>query len=276
MKQPFMEFKEHVARARAYYQRLARGYDSSELLRSLVSLASGLKLLAGGAIVGREKMEADSLVQELLQHLNRVEGVQRFVEGGLVYEKGGAKKLLLTMVDAIKRIKADMETETMEQMRDRKLAIDRCLIRGGKLLASGKVAEAEASFQEAVGSYVDEHLLFRLIAEQYMQVGLAKPALRYLDQGLAACPDDPRLYVVGAEAHESLGDLDSARACLEQGMRVLENDADLYARLARLLVKAGDLPAALAAAEQALDIDPGQAMARKIHASLQKRLADQA
>lgn len=266
MSDPARTIKEHLARARGYFH-------NHDVLRAILSMAAGLKQLVESQVFGVARMEIGSLVVEMTQNLNRTDEVKRHLPEGLEYAKGKEKRLLVGLIKVIKGIKEDAAHETPEQIRERKLKLDRALIRGQKLLDSGKPGEAEAAFQEALTFYVNEHKVFGYIAVKLLKVDLARQAIKYLRQALEKDGDDPQPYLKTAEAHLKLQEPDKAEAILNTAMERFADDPEVYSLIAQTLEAKGQFKEALAAAEKALSIEPALPSAKKARARLAKKIA---
>lgn len=251
---------EHFARAKGYYQR-------NEIERGLASILMGVKLFMENRLVGREKLEFDNVVLELIQTYSRDEFIAEHF-GELQYEKGKEKALLVSLARCLKAMGEAKERESLEASRERKLQLDRCILRGEKLLKAGKTAEAEEQFQQAQQYYVDEHPLFHIIAGKYLAAEQPKNALPYLARGLELQPGDLQTLLLTARAHELLKDY-------EQSLRFLDEVLDLHGETSDRLTKKAEFLARLKRVDEAKEIlrrvlatDPAQLKAKRLLAKL--------
>lgn len=257
---------EELARSKGYYHR-------HEIMRAMISLATALKGLVESNVAGPTATQISGMVREQVQRLNRTEEVQGYAPDGLVFQRGGEKKLLLQLARIIKQAKEDAEKESEEAMAERKLQMDRLLLRGQKLLDVGKVADAEEAFQEAVGLYVDEHVLFCMIGQKLLDADQPKLALKYLQQGLEKDPDLEMAWRGAAEALIKLGEPDRAAGLLAKAQKRLGDGAERMVLLARAFDQKQEPGKALAAVKKALQIEPGLMRAKKLLPKLKKKAA---
>ena len=258
------EIKEHLARARGYFH-------NHEVVRSLLGLASALKVLVERPVYGLGRQEITNLVLELTQLLNRTSEVQAHLPEGLEYAKGGEKRLLAVLIRVVKAIKEEAERESLDEARQRKLKLDRAIIRGQRLLDAKKVAEAEEAFGEALSFYVNEHKVFYYIALKLLKAALPRQALKYLQRALEKDGDDPQTYIALSEAYEQLGDLDKAEAFGRKGVQLFADSPEAQLELSRILEHRGKLRDAALAAREALELSPGLPQAKKALARIMKK-----
>jgi tetratricopeptide (TPR) repeat protein len=263
--------REHLARSKNYYHRLERGYQKADVFRSLVSFAEAVKLLVTTKLVGRQKMEAENAMEGMLQQLNKVEDVKAYANGGFKNKRGQPKILLVQVLKVIKVMQEDLSKESYEAARQRKLQIDQLLSLGRKRLEDERYVEAENAFKEAVQLYVDEHMLFSVIGQAYLQQERPKDALGYLEKAMDKAPDHEMTYLWVADAYQKMGVLDAAADAVRRGLRQAGESADLYVRLAELNLGLELYADATEAAEKALELTPQLVKARKLLADIAKK-----
>lgn len=93
-----------------------------------------------------------------------------------------------------KRIEEEINRETLDAMRERKMRIDHAIIKGTKLLGEGNLLEAQRQFRSAVDDYVDEKGLFPLLASRFIDAGHFKASLEYVKRAIEEAPDNSRAY----------------------------------------------------------------------------------
>jgi tetratricopeptide (TPR) repeat protein len=254
-----------LARAKGHFHR-------HDVPRTLISTATALKTLLGSQIVGRDKAQVSATLMEMVQNLNRSDEILRYHPEGVEYAKGGEKRLLVTLVDVLKRLREDAARESLEETRERKLKMDRLLIRGQKLLDGGKVGEAEECFQEAVELYVDEHKLFYFIARKLVDADQPRPALKYLKRALQLLPDDEQAHLALARAYFQMGAPDKAEAGARRVLKEFGPMSDAWMLLAQTFRQRGQHREAYAAAKKALALDPNMVQARKLMKAVKKQV----
>ncbi len=266
MSSDFKNIMEEIARGKGHFHH-------HDVNRALVSLALAMKSAASAQIFGRQKMELDMAVQEILQLLNRTEEVQQFLPEGIPFVKGGYKKLLGLLAALLKRIKEEASKESLEAIRERKLKIDNLLIRGQKLLEKKHLPDAEAAFQEAASLYVDEHKLFYVIGNKLMQAGAPQQALTYFRKGMEVDPDAESAFISAARAYEALKQYDKAEAVARNAIKKFGEEAEILEILSIISMRNGKHKEAYTLARKALLKDPNLAKAKKIMVKVKKMAA---
>jgi len=248
---------EHLARARGYIQR-------NDPSRALGSFMVGLKGSMENRLLGREKIDFEVAVREVAQLLMRNDTVQQFLPDGINYQPGQEKRLLLQIAEGLKRLHAHLRKGNIEENRSRKLRLDQAVIRGQKMLASGRPDEADASFQEALSLYVDEIALFPLLGSKYMDAGMPRQALPYLKQGLSLHPGDQPTLTHLVRAYEELKDFGQALQYQRELLDVYGETPDRLLKMADLLALSRDHAGALKTAQRILELNPNFVKAKRL------------
>jgi tetratricopeptide (TPR) repeat protein len=142
-----------------------------------------------------------SLLREGVQYLALDEAVTGRLPAPLTYQPGQESSLFVLLAQALKRMEEEAGIEGHDTALARKRQMDQALVQGQKLLAQGKVSEADASFQQAVGFYRNEHRLFQLIGKLLLDAGQPRRAVSYLKKAVETEPDNP---VAGELYHTAL------------------------------------------------------------------------
>lgn len=265
MKATGKSIKEDLARCKAAYLR-------NEDLRAIAALASALKGFVSVKLGPLEKSEVETQFRDSFANLGKIARVLKFVPKGIPYLKGQEEKLLGYVVALARKVQEDINTETLEQTRQRKGRIDQLLVKGQKLLDDNNLLEAQRCFREAVANHVDEDGLFPLLAVKLQDKGHWKASLEYLKSAVEVSPNNTRAYDLVLTACARLKDPAPGIKVLAEA-RAKAGDNPLYlSALARLRAKAGQWAEARTAAEAALAAAPGNAEAQKVLAQARKNL----
>jgi len=255
---------EEFARAKIYFHR-------HDVLRSMISLLSGLKKYVKLPPLTSERQTVEGVLREIVLLLNRTEEVKKYTaRKALTWERHGAKHLLMELAQTLKAYKEASEQESLEATRQRKLKMDQLLLRGSKALELKKLPEAEEAFQEATTLYVNEHKLFYMIGAKLLTAGFAQLAVKFLQKGVEVDPDSDRTYFLLAKAFAGFEEFDKAEASLLKAQELFGEDADRLALQSQILLKQKKIHEAQTAARRALELDPNQAEAKKILTLLKK------
>ncbi|GAB7081215.1 hypothetical protein JCM14635_28880 [Megalodesulfovibrio paquesii] len=238
---------EHLARSKGYFHR-------HEVARAVLALAHGLKMLVETpTIVGRDKQAVQMAIAEMAQHLGRTEEAQEHMLEGLFYERGKEKAFLNDCATFYKRLDAAAKAEQEAQTQARKLKMDRLMLRAGKLIAAGKLAEAIQHYEEAASLHHDEDIIFTMIGRKLLDAGAAEQALPWLTRAVGTKDASVVAYLSHAQALKTLGQTHEALKACRDALDRLGPRAELYLLQAQLHEQASQANEALAAYKSALD-----------------------
>lgn len=199
MKDDSKAAKEHIARAKAYFQR-------HDVLRTTASIIASLRLVLAGKVTGLDRITVDSAVKEVLHNLNRVSEVKKMFPRGIMYAKGHEKLVHDSLVKLFLELKKAQDSESYNEQLTRKISLDKALNRGRRYLSGGSLQDATEAFEEAKSLYVDEHSMFRMIGEWCIECKQPKMAIRYLKKAVAVDPDTSKAKRVLLDAVVATGD----------------------------------------------------------------------
>ncbi|MEZ0574802.1 tetratricopeptide repeat protein [Halodesulfovibrio aestuarii] len=199
MKDDSKAAKEHIARAKAYFQR-------HDILRTTASVIASLRLVLAGKVTGIDRITVDSALKEVLHNMNRVTEVKKMFPRGILYAKGHEKTVHDSLVKLFLELKKIQDSESYNEQRNRKLTLDKALNRGRRYLSSGKLQDATEAFEEAKALYVDEHSMFRMIGEWCLACKQPKMAMKYLKKAVAVDPDTRKAKRILLDAVVATGD----------------------------------------------------------------------
>ena len=172
--------REQLGRIRVYYLK-------GDTLRALASAVMALRDLSQ---MSNLSTEMRSMLREGIGYLARDEELKRHLDRPLAYQPGQERALFVQLGKAYKDMASQVGMESREETFARKQKLDKALIVGQKLVTQGKFSEAEESFREAVSCYRDEHRLFQMIAQSFIDAGQPRRAIDYLRKAVEAEPDN--------------------------------------------------------------------------------------
>lgn len=123
--------------------------------------------------------------------------------------------------------------------------------------AAGDGARAEAEFAAGVAAHPDDARLWRAYGLWTVGEGQLQRGASLLRQGTRAAPGDPTLHAILADVLERLEDVDGARAARMEAARLAPDDPDHPDEVARLDLRAGHTDRALARWHAVVDRFPG-------------------
>jgi len=249
--------KEELARCKSAYLK-------NDDLRALGCLASALKSFCAVKLGGPDRAEIESQFREAFSNISKTPNVSKVLPKGIPYLKGQEPKLFQYVAAVYKKVKEELDRESLEHMRERKLRIDQCIIKGQKLLGEGNLLEAQRNFREAVSLRVDEDGLFPMLATRLMEKDQHKAALEYLRGAIETSPGNPRAYDLLVTAVSKLKDPETGIKLLTDARKKAGDNPLLQCCMAQLLLKAGKLAEAGEYAKKTLEAMPDSAVALKI------------
>jgi Flp pilus assembly protein TadD len=259
------DVKEHFGRAKAYIAK-------PDAVRALLAYREGLKGLAQGLVVGRDRIELDVFAGEALRSLNRDDEVRRFAAGELVYAKGQEKQLYLDMTELARKIQAARDKFREGEVRSRKNEIDRLVLKVQQHLAARQLIEARRLIRRLIEEYADEPGLCTDVGTRMMRSGFPEEAIEFLQRAIEQNPRDARPYGGLAMIYEQTGRYDEAEALLKAAAKQFGAGPRIFLRLARLYKLTRRFPEAFDAARTAVELDPSQREAAQIEAEMRARL----
>lgn len=175
------KIRENLGRIKVYYLK-------GDTLRALGAAVVALKALAVPGVV--LPVDVRGLLREGVQLLARDKDVKRLLKTPLMYQPGQERALLLHLAQVYKQLEEEAGREDHDAALARKRRLDQALNVGQRLLAQGKASEADASFQEALAFYRDEHRVFQLVGKWLLDAGQPRRALSYLRKAVELEPDN--------------------------------------------------------------------------------------
>ena len=125
------------------------------------------------------------------------------------------------------------------------------------LLNLGRLAEAEAGFQSALGHYPENHQARQGLIGLLVQGKKLEEAERVLEEGVRLAPAQTGFSLTLARVQADRGDSARAIATLQQGFEHAQGSADYAAFLAALLQRQGRHEEAIQYFQAALRVRPG-------------------
>ncbi|EFL49657.1 conserved hypothetical protein [Solidesulfovibrio fructosivorans JJ]] len=258
--------REDLARAKA-------AFAKNEDLRTVQLIATALKAFVSVKLSSSDRIAVEGLLRENFANISKLPRVKKYAPHGIPYTKGQEKKLCAFLLPLAQKIADDINRESLDAMRERKLRIDHAVIKGSKLLGEGNLLEAQRNFRAAVEDYVDEKGLFPLIASKLIDAGHFKASFEYIKRAVEEAPDNPRAYDFLMTAAGKANEWVHAERILneagpKQGPHPLLDQA-----LALVHARLGNWQEAQSAAKRALEADEQLLDARKVLAAAAKKLA---
>lgn len=173
--------RENLGRIKLYYLK-------GETNRALGSAVMALKELTQTNAPLPTDLRAP--LREGVQLLARDKDVKRLYKAPLIYQPGQERALLVILAKVYKQLEDEAGRENRKDAFARKQRLDQAIGLGRRLLEQGKVSEADASFQEALTHYRNEHRAFQLIGKALLDADQPRRSVPYLKKAVELEPDN--------------------------------------------------------------------------------------
>ncbi|MCH5277866.1 MAG: hypothetical protein J1E80_08575 [Desulfovibrionaceae bacterium] len=171
--------RENLGRIKLYY---LKGETSRALGAAVMALKELTK--AGASL----STDLRAPLREGVQLLARDKDVKRLYKAPLIYQPGQERALLVVLAKVYKQMEDEAGREDRKEAFARKQRLDQAIGLGRRLLEQGKVSEADASFQEALTHYRNEHRAFQLIGKALLDADQPRRAVPYLKKAMELEP----------------------------------------------------------------------------------------
>lgn len=182
--------RENLGRIKIYYM---KGESARALQAAIVALK---ELVQCNPL----PTEMRGLLREGLQFITRDAELKPYLKSPIIYQPGQERQLLLSLAAIYKAMEEAAGRESHEQALERKRRLDQGINVGQKLLAQGKVSEAEESFQAALRNYRDEHRIFMLVGRWLFEAEQPRRAVPYLKKAVELEPTNTMALELFANA----------------------------------------------------------------------------
>jgi tetratricopeptide (TPR) repeat protein len=261
--------RENLARAKS-------AYAHNDDLRTVQLIVMGLRAFLAVKPTGPDRTAVEGLLRESFANLSKMERVKKYAPNGIPYTKGQEQKLASILIPLAQKIEADINRESVEAKRERKLRIDHAIIKGNKLLGEGNLLEAQRNYRAAVEEYVDEKGLFPFIASRLIDAGHFKASFEYTKRAVETSPDNARAYDFLLTAAGKAEEWAQAEQILLDAQKKTGPQPLLLQALAMVETRLGRWNEALGAAKAALAANPHLDEAKRVLAVATKKLSQPA
>lgn len=263
----YKEIMRHVNRAKS---QVSKGNAIKAMQAVSVCLTELMQ--TQGRLVGRERMEVDMILGEVLRNLAEHPEMSHLFPKGLNYQKG-KERLLLAQINAVQNsLSRAIEQAELSKMRGRANSIDKAMMAAQKLLDANDPMEARKVFRRIQQDFGDEPGIFQDMGARLLRAGLAAESIEYFEEAIKQDARDSRPYTHMVMAYESIGELDKAEDMLKETLRNFGNNERVYLRMANISVQKRKYDAAYDAATMALELNPFSREAKKIIKQVEPRV----
>jgi len=260
-----IEIKKNIARSKNYATK-------GELLKSLTAAKDAVKDMATAKLAGRQRMEVDILVNEMLHHLNQLPKIQKYLNDRLEYQKGQPKKLFVALFELAKKIEQDFERQKQleqKELEERKYElIDTAL----DAMDEEDPIRAVRMLRKLAAEYPDDITSLISVAEMLLSLNHGADAVEILNQAIAVNPSDRRPYTLLVKAYTDIEEFQKAEDVYKTALKRFGGHAVTYLNMSNMYLKWKKWDQAYDAAKKTLELDPDLDEAKKIMDSVGKKI----
>lgn len=249
--QSIREIKENLGRGKSYL-------NKQEPLKGISSICEALKLYMQNKLFGKDKIEIEYLIVELVQITCQIHILKPYIPSDFEYKRGQEKKLYNDLVGIIRNVAEDLHKESAEQSQvdDPQAKKDKLLQKMQSLLMSGKKMQASSHVKKITEECGDTADIYSHIANIYYQANMYREALSYIKKALNKNPNDIKSYRTAINSLRKLKEYDKAENMFQQALKKFGEHPNIYINMARLYWEWEKPEEAKTTAEKAVSLDP--------------------
>jgi len=154
----------------------------------------------------------------------------------------------------------DIKMEEVEKSIEKMLSkADQLFLKGNKLFAENKFAEAAAIFEKAISLNDTQWGYYFNLGLCYKKMGQSEKAVEVFQQSLKLNPESFIITKELGEALAKLGHYDDADEHYQKAVELNQDDPDVYYNYGVVLINLGKSPEALEAFQRAIELNPEHA-----------------
>ena len=265
MSAEYKEIMRHINRAKSQVSKM-------NAIKAMGCVVTCLDEMASVQLMGREKMEVEILLGEVLRGLSDHPDVRHMFPKGLVYQKGKEKHLRAQLTAVLNEINRAIEQAELNKMRAKVNKIDQTILTGQKLLDENNPLDARKVFRRVQEDYGTEPGVMHDMGARLLKAGLAPESIEYFEEAIKLDARDSRPYVHMVMAYEAIGELDKAEHMLKETLKNFGNNDRVYIRLAKVYLQKRKWSEAYDAAQSALGVNEFNRDAKKIIKQVEPRI----
>ncbi|NJB67067.1 tetratricopeptide (TPR) repeat protein [Desulfobaculum xiamenense] len=262
-----------LIKARTQLAGISRYLKQDKLLPAIVSLHDALNIILRTPLMGHEKKEFATSVEQALYVLNHDAEFKKVCPIILEYHEGGERQLL----SSLKELLEDLQGTAVDEAKQLLAAIEEQKViglkRGEELLARKKFKDAKFVFNKLVLQFADDTDLKTQIAEMLLKAERHEDALEFLTQALKEFPESAHLYNRVGMVLRKMTRFEMSEKYYAKALKLAKEDPGLYFNIGRLYIdwKKWDKVARVAA--MAVKLSPDFTEARKMLTFAKKKMS---
>ena len=259
---------QNIARAKSLIKR-------HELSRALDCLIIALENFTPGNLVGKARYEVEINIQQCVADINLCPKVRKLLaelvnspKSDIPYKPGG-EMALLTVLGVLRKALENIEQAekqcTQHALTQRKAEL---LANGQSLLAGGEGVKARCELRKLATEFGQEPGILAQIGSMFVDANLPADAAEFLELAVEAFPKDGKSYGTLVDCYMGMREYEKAEAVYLKALKQFGQHPRTLINLAKVYKLLNKRQKAAEAAQRALTLDPGNAEAKDIVASI--------
>ncbi len=255
---------QNIARAKSLLKR-------DEPLRAIEALITGMNLYDPSALLGKARFEAEVLIQECVNELNRQPQVRHLIETlsksrttNICYtpgSEGKIKAILPILRKGLLEMESAKENAAVTEKETRKKTLQE---KGKNFLKSGEMAKGKATLRVLADEFGEEPGILAMLGEWMYEAGLYFEAAEFLEQAIDLNAKDSPCYGLAASCYITLREFEKAETIYLKAIKTFGKHSKTLTNLAKVYLDWGKKEKAFDAAQDAYKLDPKNKEAKAI------------
>ena len=259
---------QNVARAKSLIQR-------KEPLRALDCLILALQNFHPGGLIGKARFEVEVNIQQCVVEINLNPKVRELLttlshspNPSIPYAPGGEAALLSVLSvlrKALVNIEESEKIDAENAVRQRKAGL---IENAQNLLDRGEGIKGKIELRKLAAEFGEESGVLAQIGTMLVKAGMPADSVEFLELAIENFPKDAPAYSILVESYMGMRELEKAEAVYLKALKQFGGHPRTYVSLAKIYKTLNKRQKAVDMAQKALSMDPDNAEAREIVASI--------
>ncbi len=250
---PAIEVKGLLGRGRAYL-------NKKEIIKGIMAICEGIKLIINSKIFGKEKIEIDYLLAETVQIVSTIPEIKDYLPEDFGYSKGGERKLLQDLVGVIKKIAKEMEqgkieknNKEIEEKEKRKKELlnmlQEYITKKNYMSAGGILKKILTDFGSSPDVFVE-------VGNKFYLTGDYKQSIKFCKEALKKDPKNMDAYRIIINSYRFLREYATAEKYYKKTLQVFGEHGNIYYNMAKLYSEWEKQDEAKNSIKKAIELEP--------------------
>ena len=255
---------QNISRAKSLLKR-------DEPLRAIDALIAGMNLYDPSGLLGKARFEAEVLIQECINELNRQPQVRTLIETlskssstSITYTPGSETKIkaiLPILRKGLMEMSSAKESAVINEKENRKKMLQE---KGHAFLKAKDFARGKATLRVLADEYGEEPGILSSLGICMYEAELYFEAAEFLEQAIDLNLKDSQCYGIAASCYITLREFEKAENIYLKAIKNFGKHTKTLTNLAKLYLSWGKKEKAFDAAQDAYNLDPSNTEAKAI------------